>query len=113
MLAPQGPRKSDYQQAENGSRALQGCVRFGTKRHCRDDLLLVRFQPKAHIAGRAIYSVQVEIDPKRTQRGLKSRSAAVFWRPDGRLAGCLARSVSQITHWGSEIALACRALSFF
>jgi len=31
MLAPQG--KPDYQQAQNGSRALQMWVRFGAKRH--------------------------------------------------------------------------------
>jgi len=33
--------------------------------------------------------------------------------PDDRLAGRLARNVSQITHWESEVALAYRAISFF
>jgi len=67
MLAPREARLSASPKRFEGFASV-GSV-WHRKRHCRDDLLLVRFQRKAHIAGRAIYSVRVETDPQRSLAG--------------------------------------------
>jgi hypothetical protein len=50
---------------------------FGTKRTCQDDLLFVRFWGKTDVGCEPALMVLAAFDPKRTLRGLKSRSAAL------------------------------------
>jgi hypothetical protein len=51
-------------------------VAFGTKRTWRDDLLFVRFWGKADVGCESALMVLAAFDPKRTEAGSKSRSAA-------------------------------------
>src|SRR5262245_22935417 len=74
----------------------------GTKQTYRDDLLLVRFRCEADTRDWSRVADFVANDPKRTLRGLKSRSAAAYWRVVCAIVWTAAQEGSAAPHVDSE-----------